>query len=41
MKSLYLAIREASKRWRGVHHWKQAMQALQTLFSEDRVPVNA
>ena len=26
MKSLYLAIREVSKRWRGVHHWKEAMQ---------------
>ncbi len=41
MKSLYLAIREASKRWRGVHHWKQAMQTFQILFGEDRVPVNA
>lgn len=40
MKSLYLAIREASKRWRGVHHWKQAMQTFQILFDEDRVPVN-
>jgi transposase-like protein len=40
MKSLYLAIREASKRWRGVHHWKQAMQTFQILFGEDRVPVN-
>ena len=41
MKSLYLAIREASKRWRGVHHWKQAMQTFQILFGEDRVPVSA
>lgn len=41
MKSLYLAIRETSKRWRGVHHWKQAMQTFQILFGEDRVPVNA
>lgn len=41
MKSLYLAIREASKRWRGVHHWKQAMQTFQILFGEDRVPINA
>jgi transposase-like protein len=40
MKSLYRAIREASKRWRGVHHWKQAMQTFQILFGEDRVPVN-
>ena len=41
MKSLYLAIREASKRWRGVHHWKPAMQVFQILFDEERVPINA
>lgn len=40
LKSLYLAIREASKRWRGVHHWKPAMQVFQILFGEDRVPIN-
>jgi len=40
MKSLYLAIREASKRWRGVQHWKPALQAFQILFGEERVPVN-
>lgn len=40
MKSLFLSIREASKRWRGVHHWKAAMQVFQILFGEDRVPVN-
>ena len=41
MKSLYLAIREVGKRWRGVHGWKAALQVLQILFGEDRVPVNA
>lgn len=40
MKSLYLAIREASKRWRGVHHWKPAMQVFQILFGEERVPIS-
>lgn len=40
MKSLYLAIREVSKRWRGVQHWKEAMQTFQILFGEERVPVN-
>lgn len=40
MKSLYLAIREASKRWRGVHHWKPALQVFQILFGEERVPIN-
>ena len=39
MKSLYLAIREASQRWRGVHNWKPAMQVFQILFGEERVPV--
>lgn len=41
MKSLYLSIREASKRWRGVHHWKPAMQVFQILFGEERVPIEA
>ena len=41
MKSLYLAIREASKRWRGVHHWKPAMQVFQIPFGEECVPINA
>ena len=36
LKSLFLAIREASKRWRGVHHWKAAIQIFQILFGEDR-----
>jgi putative transposase len=40
MKSLYLAIREASKRWRGVHHWKPALQVFQILFGEERVPIS-
>jgi putative transposase len=40
LKSLFLAIREASKRWRSVHHWKPALQVFQILFGEERVPVN-
>lgn len=40
LKSLFLAVREASKRWRSVHHWKPALQVFQILFGEDRVPVN-
>lgn len=40
LKSLYLAIREASKRWRSVHHWKPALQVFQILFGEERVPIN-
>ena len=39
MKSLYLAIRETSKRWRGIQHWKEALQTFQILFGEERVPL--
>jgi hypothetical protein len=38
---LYLAIREASKRWRGVHHWKPALQVSQILFGEERLLVSS
>ncbi len=41
LKSLYLAIRQVSQRWRGVHHWRPAMQTFQILFGEERVPVHA
>jgi transposase-like protein len=41
LKSLYLAIREARKRWRGVHHWKPALQVPQILSGEERVPVSS
>jgi len=27
------------KRWRGVHHWKEALQTFQILFGEERVPL--
>lgn len=40
LKSLYLAIRQVSQRWRGVHHWRPAMQTFQILFGEERVPVH-
>lgn len=40
LKSLFLAIRESSKRWRGVHHWKPALQVFQILFGEERVPIH-
>lgn len=39
LRSLYLAIREARKNWRGVHHWKPAMQVFQILLDEERVPI--
>jgi len=40
LKSLYLAMHEASKRWRSVHHWKPALQVFQILLGEERVPVH-
>nr|AAL96208.1 putative transposase [Xanthomonas oryzae pv. oryzae] len=41
LKSLFLAVREASKNWRSIHHWKPALQSFQVMFGEKRVPMNA
>lgn len=41
LKSLFLAIREASKNWKQIHHWKPALQSFQVMFGEERVPLNA
>lgn len=39
-KALYLAIRQASRNWKQIHHWKPALQTFQILFGEERVPVS-
>ena len=39
LKGLYLAIREASKNWKSIHHWKPALQSFQVMFGEERVPL--
>lgn len=41
LKSLFLAIREASKNWKSIHHWKPALQSFQVMFGEERVPLTA
>lgn len=41
LKSLFLAIREASKNWKAIHHWKPALQSFQLMFGEERVPLAA
>jgi len=41
VKALYLAIEQASRDWKQIHHWKPALQTVQILFGEDRVPVSA
>lgn len=41
LKSLFLAIREASKNWNTIHHWKPALQSFQLMFGEDRMPIKA
>lgn len=41
MKSIFLAIKSASKNWKQIHHWKPALQVFQILFGEDRMPVSA
>lgn len=41
LKSLFMAIREASKNWKSIHHWKPALQSFQLMFGEARVPLDA
>ncbi|MDX2299315.1 MAG: IS256 family transposase [Xanthomonadaceae bacterium] len=41
LKALFLAVREASKNWKSIHHWKPALQSFQVMFGEDRVPLGA
>lgn len=41
LKSLFSAIREASKNWKSIHHWKPALQSFQIMFGEERVPLAA
>jgi putative transposase len=41
LKGLFLAIREASRNWKSIHHWKPALQSFQVMFGEDRVPLGA
>jgi hypothetical protein len=36
-----MAIREASKNWKMIHHWKPALQSFQLMFGEERVPLAA
>ena len=33
------AVREASKNWKSIHHWKPALQSFQVMFGEDHVPM--
>ena len=41
LKALFLAIREASKNWKFICHWKPALQSFQVMFGEERVPLAA
>ena len=41
IKSLYLAVKQASRNWRMIHHWKPALQVFQLMFGEERVPLAA
>ena len=40
-KSLYLAVRQASRNWKMIHHWRPALQVFQMMFGEERVPLAA
>lgn len=41
LKSLFMAIQQASKNWKSIHHWKPALQSFQLMFGEERVPLAA
>jgi len=41
LKSLFMAIREASRSWNSIHHWKPALQSFQIMFGEERVPLDS
>ena len=41
LKSLFMAIREASKNWKSIHHWKPALQSFQLMFGDERAPLAA
>jgi transposase-like protein len=41
LKAMFLVVREASKNWKIIHHWKPALQSFQIMFGEDRVPLDA
>lgn len=41
IKAMYLAIHQASRNWKQIHHWKPALQVFQIQFGEERVPVSA
>jgi transposase-like protein len=41
MKALYLAIREVSRKWKAIHHWRPALEEFQIVFGDERVPLLA
>lgn len=41
LKSLFLAIREASKNWKSIHHCKPVLQSFQVMLGEECVPLAA
>ena len=41
LKALFLAIGQASRNWKAIHHWKPVLQSFQVMFGEDRVPLAA
>jgi putative transposase len=40
-KAMCLAINEASRKWKMIHHWKPALQVFQVMFGDEHVPVTA
>jgi putative transposase len=40
-KAMFLAIQEASRKLKMIHHWKPALLVFQVMFGDERVPVSA
>jgi len=36
-KSPFMAIQEASRNWKSIHHWKPALQSFLVMFCEERL----
>lgn len=36
LRALFLALREVSKNWRSIHHWRPALQSFHIMFGEER-----
>ena len=41
LKTMFLAVNEAARNWKMIHHWKPALQSFQIIFGDERLPIEA